>query len=192
MLLSDKDLKAKLISEEIVITSPNDDHEENINSSSIDLRLGHHFRIFKHREQSILDPKDSTSFKNSTELITLQEPNKGIILQAGELIIGVSIERIKLSNHICGRLLNRSSYERIGLNINSGGLVNAGFEGTLSLTIQNNNKLPIIIYPGDRICQLAFEILSSTSNTPYFLKPGAKYQGQELPQVSLLDEDTKV
>jgi deoxycytidine triphosphate deaminase len=42
-----------------------------------------------------------------------------------------------------------------------------------------------------RICQLAFEMMSSPAQMPYDRKPGSKYQGQVLPEESRLAMDAE-
>ena len=50
--------------------------------------------------------------------------------------------------------------------------------------IANLNKMPVAIYPGQRICQLAFEQMTSPALVPYWEKKCSKYQGQILPEES--------
>jgi dCTP deaminase len=40
-----------------------------------------------------------------------------------------------------------------------------------------------------RICQLAFEKMTSPAREPYDKKAGSKYQGQSLPEESRLSQD---
>jgi dCTP deaminase len=40
-----------------------------------------------------------------------------------------------------------------------------------------------------RVCQIAFEQMSSPAETPYNLKLHSKYQNQELPEESRLSQD---
>jgi len=190
MILSDRDIKGKIKTGDIQIFSTNDDHEENINASSMDLRLGKHFKIYKHNELSILDPKHPEGFQGMTELITLEDPNKPFIVQPGDFVLGVTAERIKIANNLVARVEGRSSLGRLGIIIHStAGFVDAGFEGTITLEITNINRMPVALYPGMRVCQLAFETMSSEADVPYYSKPSSKYQGQELPEESRVSFD---
>jgi len=189
MILSDKDLKSKLNSKEIIITSPHDDHLDNLNSSSIDFRLSNHFLIYKNKEQRILDPKEGEELSKATELLTINDPEKGLILQAGEFILGTTLERLKLADHIVANLQSRNSLEKLGLTIGSSSKIEAGYEGTLSLALKNNNNIPIVLYPGMRICQISFAILSSKAEIPYYSDTKNKYQGQELPLASKIHQE---
>ena len=63
--------------------------------------------------------------------------------------------------------------------------------GTITLEISNLNRLPVALYPGMRVCQIAFEQMSSPAAVPYYRKPGSKYQGQVLPEESRLAMDVE-
>ena len=63
-------------------------------------------------------------------------------------------------------LYPRSSVNRKGLSVDLTGIIDAGYEGVLTLPVQNNTASQIIrIYPGERFCQLVFETLNETVTT---------------------------
>ena len=190
MILSDRDIKAQINAGHIVITSPLDDHEKNIHASSMDLRLGKFFKLYKHSKFPVLDPVKMQSFKGLTKLVEITEPGEPFIVQPGEFMLGVTLEKIKLPDDMVARVEGRSSLGRLGIIIHStAGFVDAGFEGTITLEITNINRMPVALYPGMRVCQLAFETMSSPAEVPYYKKKSSKYQGQEHPQESRLSED---
>lgn len=190
MILSDRDIKAQIKQGRIVITSPSDDHEQNINASSMDLRLGKYFKLYEHTKHPVLDPLKMKSFEGLTKMITISSPSEPFIVHPGDFILGVTLEKIKLPDDIVARVEGRSSLGRLGIIIHStAGFVDAGFEGTITLEITNINRIPVALYPGMRVCQLAFETMSSPAEIPYNKKKSAKYQGQELPQESMLTVD---
>ena len=193
MILSDRDIKSKIATGDIVITSPNDDHFSNINASSMDLRLGKHFKIDKHSQHAVLDPRDPQGFKDLTQLITIEEPGQPFYVQPGEFVLGATLEKIKIADDLVARVEGRSSLGRLGIIVHStAGFVDAGFEGTITLEITNINRLPVALYPGMRVCQLAFETMSSVAEVPYHMKATSKYQGQELPQESMINVDPEL
>ena len=49
--------------------------------------------------------------------------------------------------------------------------------------------MPVALYPGMRVCQLAFEMMSSKAEVPYHKKASSKYQGQSLPEESRISSD---
>lgn len=189
MILSDKDIKAKIIAGDIAIESPDNGHDININASSLDLRLGRFFKIYNHSKQAVLDPLNSESMNNVTTLIEI-EPGKPFIVQPNEFVLGVTMEKIKIADDMVARVEGRSSLGRLGIIIHStAGFIDAGFEGTITLEITNINRMPVALYPGMRVCQLAFEQMSSKAQVPYSKKKTSKYQGQNLPQESKIALD---
>ncbi len=190
MILSDRDIKAKIATGEIVVTSPGNDHISNIHASSMDFRLGYYFKIYEHTRHAVLDPTKSTSFENITRLIKLENKNTPFIVQPGEFLLGVSLETVKLPDDIVARVEGRSSLGRLGIIVHStAGFIDAGFEGTITLEITNINRMPVALYPEMRVCQLAFEMMSCAAEVPYYKKPHAKYQGQILPEESRISTD---
>lgn len=193
MILSDRDIKAKVASGDIVVESDNNDHEANINASSMDLRLGKHFKIYQHSKIALLDPLYPEGFKSVTKLISIDTPGEPFIVQPGEFVLGVTQEKIKIANDLVARVEGRSSLGRLGIIVHStAGFVDAGFEGTITLEITNINRMPVALYPGMRVCQLAFETMSSEAEVPYYAKATSKYQGQILPQESMISVDPEL
>jgi len=56
-------------------------------------------------------------------------------------------------------------------------LVEAGFDGCLTLEIANCGHSTIMLYPGMRIAQLRFFRMVSPARLPYGAMPGNKYRG---------------
>jgi len=189
MILSDRDIKAKIINGQIGVTSKNDDHMQNIHASSMDFRLGRFFKVYNHSRQAVLDPTDPTSLQDCTTLVEL-EPGKPFIVQPNEFVLGVTEEKFRLPDDIVARVEGRSSLGRLGIIIHStAGFVDPGFEGTITLEITNINRMPVALYPGMRVGQLAFETMTSAADVPYHRKSHSKYQNQELPEESRIIKD---
>ncbi|EKD93181.1 MAG: hypothetical protein ACD_28C00216G0003 [uncultured bacterium] len=190
MILSDRDIKAYIASGAIGVTSPDNDHMQNIHASSMDFRLGRFFKVYDHASQAILDPSDPETFKDVTKLIEISEPGRPFIVQPHEFVLGVTLETIKLPDDLVARVEGRSSLGRLGIIVHStAGYVDPGFEGTITLEITNINRMPIALYPGMRVCQFAFETMSSAAEVPYYKKSHSKYQGQSLPEESRISMD---
>ena len=190
MILSDRDIKARIVKGNIVVTSPDNDHSSNIGASSMDLRLGKFFKIYDHTKFPVLDPMQPETFKNVARLIEVDNDRVPFIVQPGEFVLGVTLEKIKISDDLVARVEGRSSLGRLGIIIHStAGFVDAGFEGTITLEITNINRMPVALYPGMRVCQLAFETMSSPAEIPYHKKASSKYQGQLYPEESRIAND---
>jgi len=190
MILSDRDIKRKITEGQIVVTSPDNDHMPNVGASSMDLRLGKFFKVYDHTKYAVLDPMKPETFKDVAKLIEIDDEKSPFVVQPGEFVLGVTLEKIKIPDDMVARVEGRSSLGRLGIIIHStAGFVDAGFEGTITLEITNINRMPVALYPGMRVCQLAFEEMSSVAEVPYQMKKSSKYQGQLYPEESRIAND---
>lgn len=196
MILSDRDIKKAIASGRVKIEVEQDDPslpigtpDFHIHASSMDLRLGNTFKLYEHSKFAVLDPKQPESFIGNMRTIIIKD-GEPFIVQPGEFVLGVTAEKITVPDDLVVRVEGRSSLGRLGIIVHStAGFVDPGFSGTITLEISNLNRLPVALYPGMRICQLAFEMMTSPAETPYNSKPGSKYQGQVLPEESRLAKD---
>ena len=155
----------------------------------MDLHLANLFKIYEHSRFAVLDPKNPETFRNNMRTV-LVEGEEPFIVQPGEFVLGVTKEKISVPDDLVVRVEGRSSLGRLGIIVHStAGFVDPGFSGTITLEISNLNRLPVALYPGMRICQIAFIRMSSAAETPYSKKPFSKYQGQVLPEESKLSAD---
>lgn len=187
MILSDKDILERISKKDIKIDSKYKNWKDQIHASSMDLRLGNFFKIYKSNEISMLDPYSISD--NQTVLI---EKNKStpFIIHPNDFVLGVTLESITLANNLVARVEGRSSLGRLGIVIHStAGFIDAGFSGTITLEISNLNTTPVALYPEMRVCQLAFEEMSSPAIVPYGEKKSSKYQNQVLPEESRINID---
>ncbi len=189
MILSDRDIIAKIEAGEIHIESPNPHWKGQIGASSIDMRLGKFFKVYEHGKFPVLDPLIMKSTDEITRLIEVKD-GEAFIVQPGEFVLGVTLEKVGLPDDIVARVEGRSSLGRLGIIIHStAGFVDAGFMGTITLEITNINRMPVALYPGMRVCQLAFEPMTSPALVPYSKKKTSKYQDQVFPQESRIYQD---
>lgn len=189
MILSDRDIKKALSAGEIVV-KPKPNLDEQLGSSSLDLRLGYHFRIFKHRRLPFVDPFDETTTRGMTEEIKISK-SEPYVIQPDEFVLASSLEWVELPNNISARIDGRSSLGRLGLVIHStAGHIDAGFKGSITMEMTNIGMMPILLYPKMRVCQLVFEPLSSPAERPYTEKPGAKYHGKTKPAETSISEES--
>ena len=64
-------------------------------------------------------------------------------------------------------------------------MIDAGFDGHITLELANMANLPITVYPGMRIAQLSFIDADDARRPPLRLGAlGSKYQGQAEPTPS--------
>ncbi len=189
MILSDRDIKMALKTGRVKIESPQPELFPYIHASSMDLHLGNNFKLYEHSKFAVIDPRKPETFTGNMRMITIPD-DEPYMVQPGEFVLGVTQEVITVPDDLVVRVEGRSSLGRLGIIVHStAGFVDPGFSGTITLEISNLNRMPIALYPGMRICQIAFEQMSSAAETPYYKKPNSKYQGQILPEESRLDAD---
>jgi dCTP deaminase len=107
-------------------------------------------------------------------------------LHPGEFVLASSYETVSLPDDIAARLEGKSSLGRLGLMTHStAGFIDPGFEGSVTLELSNVATLPINLWPGMKIGQMAFFRLSSAAEHPYGSGPyGSRYRGQRGPTAS--------
>ncbi|GAB3947327.1 dCTP deaminase [Corynebacterium tapiri] len=180
MLLSDRDIRSAIDSGDLGI-EPFD--AALIQPSSVDVRLDKYFRVFNNSRYTHIDPKLELS-----ELTTEKEVAEGesFVLHPGEFVLAATLEKFTLPAHLAGRLEGKSSLGRLGLVTHStAGFIDPGFSGYITLELSNVANLPIMLYPGMKVGQLALFTMSSPAETPYGTgELGSKYQGQRGPTPS--------
>jgi dCTP deaminase len=193
MILSDGTIRRMIDTGELKCILPEGEKIEDIAShivcASFDLRLGNEIKFFPKLPGIILNPF-TTDSKTITE-IKRYEDHEDIIVQPGQFLLWATKERFWLPAHIVGRVEGRSSIARLGLLIHiTAWFIDPWFwrdnPSTITLEICNINAVPIVIRPGMRICQIAFETMDTDATTPYNIKWNAKYNGQISPQESKL------
>ena len=191
MILSDRDIRKAIEAGRVKVESDQPEMFWHIHASSMDLRLGNVFKLYEHSKFAILDPKRPETFQGNMRTINVADGDP-FIVQPGEFVLGVTRETITVPDDLVVRVEGRSSLGRLGIIVHStAGFVDPGFSGTITLEISNLNRMPVALYPEMRICQLAFEMMSSPAEMPYNMKPGSKYQGQVLPEESRLVSDSE-
>ncbi len=187
MILSDREIKKYLKIGKIKL-NPKPNLKEQLGAASLDLRLGNEFRVFDHIKKPFIDIKDPRTFKNITQLIKIKN-GESFVFQPGQFILAVTYEEVFLADDIAARIDGRSSLGRLGIVVHStSGHIDPGFRGKITLEVENIGMMPILLYPGTKICQLVFESLSSPAETPYYKKKGAKYLRAKTPQESKLEK----
>jgi len=159
-----------------------------ISSNSIDMRLGDRFITYLKSDKPI-DPYDGESIGES---VRETWNAKTLVIQPGDFILARTLEFIQLPAFYAARVEGKSSLARIGLTIHqTGGWIDSGFKGSITLEISNVNVRPIVLHSGMAICQLAI-FMTNPPRVPYDKKPEAKYNGQIDPTLSRYFENKKV
>jgi len=180
MVLSDRSIREEIAAGRIGI-DPFDD--EMVQPCSVDVRIGDTFRVFRNSRYAYIDVKQP--MEDLTELVRV-EHDEPFILHPGEFVLGVVLERLSLPDDIVATLDGKSSLGRLGLVVHqTAGVIDAGFEGHITLEMANMATLPITVYAGMRIAQLSFMTMTTPADHPYGSGAlGSKYQGQAEPTPS--------
>lgn len=124
--------------------------KDQVGPASIDLHLSDEFRIFKKWKTAPI--AEDVDFKKFTKLIKVK---KYKILGPGGFVLGLTKEKITLPENICGLITGRSRFARLGLSIHVTAIfIQPGISNKQVLEIKNVSKIPLILYPGTRICQI--------------------------------------
>lgn len=107
-------------------------------------------------------------------------PAHGFVLVRTKEVIG-------LSEELQGFVDGRSSVGRLGLIIETAGLVDAGFYGSVTLELQNCLPNPLCVYAGMRGCQITFEQIAGSTEGGYQAK--GKYMNQVKTTGTMLHRD---
>ncbi|MEA2579580.1 MAG: dCTP deaminase [Actinomycetota bacterium] len=183
MILSDRTIREQIDAGRIVI-DPFD--PSSVQPSSVDLHVDNQFRVFANSRYPYIDVKQE--MPDLTELVEVNA-DEAFILHPGEFVLGSTAERVGIPNNLVARLEGKSSLGRLGLLIHStAGYVDPGWDGHLTLELSNVANLPITLYPGMKIGQISFFMLTTEADVPYG-SAGNKYQGQRGPTPSRFFRD---
>jgi dCTP deaminase len=170
-ILTDDEIRANIESGYIGL-SPYD--SEMINPNSIDVTLGDHF-IYYTENTVPIDPFDSRTINYCTESIHSRE----WLIEPGQFLLATTRETIMLPSNVVAAIEGKSSLARVGLSIHvTGGWIDSGFSGKITLEMFNANVRPIRLVEGMRIGQIVFFKTGINCKLPYNMRTNSKYNGQ--------------
>jgi dCTP deaminase len=172
MILTGNEIVKRVKCGDIIIAPFN---KKNVTTNSYDLRLGDEYLEYTDK---IMDPAKKPNY------IVRKIPKKGLLLKAGDFVLGHSAERVG-STKFVPIIHAKSSIARLGLFVHlTADLIDIGSIG--AVTFQLYATLPIKIYPGMLIGQVSFWV-------PYgkIILYKGKYQGSVGPQPSQGYKDFK-
>jgi dCTP deaminase len=172
---------------EIVVTPLLD--PDQVQDSSIDVRLGNEFIVIRKTRLSSLDLGNRDKFSQQLhryQARTRIEYGKEFILHPGQLILGATLEYIRLPNNVAAYVIGKSSWGRMGLIIATATAVAPGYCGTPTLEIVNLGEIPLSVHPGLRIAQLVLHKCDGQGGY------GGKYRYTTGPGFSRVCEDPEL
>ena len=174
MVLSDASIK-KLLKEGAIGIDPPPSSDQYA-SSALDLRLGNEFHRYKpqlvgQQGVDVVIRFGQFDYKRLAgeyiEKVPL-DSNGGVVLKPGDFRLCTTAEKITLPrrSNVAARVEGRSTLARLGLTVHvTAPTIHAGWLGVITLEIKNVGDLQVFLKPGDRICQLIFEVVEGNPET---------------------------
>lgn len=144
-----------------------------VGASSIDLRMGNVVLMARARGTSHVEPTTiapSAEGRRRGEVERRQKHERyeltfhmKLLLHPGALALVPTLEWVKLPRDVMGMVTARSTWAREGLSIATATLVEPGYEGIVTLELANLGQIPIALYPGLELAQIAFARMSESS-----------------------------
>jgi dCTP deaminase len=177
-VLIDRQIRSAIASGTILV-DPADGIDTRIQPASLDVRLGNTFAVFVRNHYGMVDPKVDTT--NCWRTDTISRPDGFYVVHPGELVLATTLESLQLADTILARVEGKSSLGRLGVLVHAtAGYIDPGWPlGTITLEISTVIGVPVKLYPGMPIAQLAFEEVEAVSASY-----SGKYSGQSGPTPS--------
>jgi dCTP deaminase len=164
-----------------------DPYDDNlVQPNSLDIRLGNHF-VWYESSDAVIDPYDRETVTGG-----VGEVHAGYFdVPPGMFLLAETLECIALPDNIVATIEGKSSIARLGIALHqTGGWIDAGFRGTITLEISNANMRPVRLYAGMPIGQLVFYTTERAAR-PYNCKGDAKYMDQRQATLSRYHENPR-
>jgi dCTP deaminase len=172
-------MKEHLLLDPFDINEP--EHQQRLQPSSIDLRVGGEYGRFTRNDGLVNDmaPRRLTEItERNYERFRIGE-NEGFVVAPGELVLVAVDLAIWLPSNIAARIDGKSTIGRSGIDAQNAGWVEPGFHGVLTCEVRNDAPWPIEIRGGDDIAQLVLMRLETPTDFPYGNEGLLnRYQGQ--------------
>lgn len=176
--------------------------DSQLGPSSIDLRMGTVVLVAKAGAQSHVEPaaylREESDPRHHHDAVRSKKQKherfdvpfrESFLLHPGTLALVPTLEWVKLPSDIQGVVTARSSWAREGLNIATATIVNPGYSGIVTLELANFGEIPIRLYPGLRLAQIAFyELRDAEGPTPDQL-PSGQFQMSFEPSAGNIAKD---
>jgi dCTP deaminase len=150
---------------------------EQIGTSSVDLRLG---PVLVHPQRDKFRNFRLTEGRIPAELFGIRQeiPSGGYNLKPGELVLGSTLEVVKLPNDLAGRLEGRSGFARLGLMVHvTSAHIDPGFTGVIVLEMYNLSPNTLVLEPLTPIAAIVLAKLSEPLAEGY----SGRFSGQATP-----------
>lgn len=149
---------------------------ENINASSIDVRLGRHIKVERTRGMGYGQEVDIAA-KEDLSWTDVEIGDHGYVVKPGQFLLAHTVEVFSMPDDISAEFKLRSSVARVGLEHMNAGWVDSGFSGDLTLEFKNMTQAHgLVIRPGMRLGQITFHRHAPAGEYSYSVK--GRYNSQ--------------
>jgi len=151
-----------------------------LSSHGYDIRLGTEFKRYVSGDfaSGPIDPKSVTE----ADVESFTETGR-FVLAPGDSVLACSMEYIRMPDDVLGFVVSKSTYARCFIGVNNT-VLEAGWQGIITLELTNMLRRGVYVYPGEGIAQVVF-VRGERCDVSYENRLG-KYQGQRgvtLPRV---------
>ena len=139
---------------------------EQIGAASVDLRMGNIVLMVRARGTSHVDPsqlKKQAKLGHAKEYNFQQKHERyelpfrtPFLLHPGALALVPTLEWVSIPRDLIGAVTARSTWAREGLSIATATLIEPRYEGIVTLELANLGEIPLTLYPGLELAQIAF------------------------------------
>lgn len=182
MILNDKQIRRYAMDHDMIVPYVETLTEKGIisygpSTFGYDVRIGYKGKIFTNVYTATVDPKNfpTQAFVEVESGVFTIPPNS--------FMLAATYEIIKMPRNVTGLVMTKSTYARCGISCPPT-VLEAGWEGQITLEIINSTPLPALVYGGEGIAQVVF-FEGEQPELDYGERKG-KYQGQRgitLPEV---------
>lgn len=172
-----------------LVVTPLLDPLRQVADCAVDLRLGNEFITMRRTAFAAIDLRDRTQTRDRIEAyqsrtrIGFQE---NFVLHPHQLVLAAAWEYVSIPADLCGYVIGRSSWGRLGLIIATATFVNPGYKGCLTLELVNLGDVPLILYPGIRIAQLILHTVEGQGEYK------GRYRTPIAPEFSKIHDDEEL
>ena len=162
MILSDRNLRELIKSNQLVIDPLSDGA---VQQNGIDFSVGNELAIGAPTSNTeIIDSKSSDYIKRFFQIVKCEEGH--FVFSSLRHYLLTTKESIKMPSDLMGFCGLRSTFARLGF-VSPLTIIDAGFEGTLTIGVFYGGNFPIKVPVGCRFLHVVFAKLMSEAETPY-------------------------
>lgn len=160
---------------------------ENVNSASVDVRIGDHI-LLEDVTNAAAGMVVDIAAKESPKFVRIDIPEEGLVIHPGVIFLASTMETFNLPNTVSGQFILRSSVARCFLEHMQAGWADAGWHGAqLTMEFKNMNRQhSLLIRKGMRIGQMVFFEHADAGENSYAVK--GNYNNQQGATVAFTGE----